>query len=193
MGWTSTHRPAGMTTLDFFRGEFPNLFTEHDVVAHNSDREGFYAAMRDRGTGEVWALVVAVQRTPSAHFNYTYKEMQDSMGPGYYGASRAVLDALTPTESQWANEWRAQVRARLDRRVPKVGDVVRFTHPFEFQDGKERDTFRLTQRQKWTRGGMRNETVAVAVLDGVTCKLPTGWAKGVGYEVLDAATIGTVA
>lgn len=166
MGWTGTHRPAGMTTLEFFQGEFPTLFATHDVLAHNTDREGFYAAMRERDTGKVWALVVGVQRTPGSHFNYSYKECSETMGPGWTGASRAVLDALTPTDHQWANEWRAEVRARLDKPQAKVGDTIRFARPITFTSGAELDTFIVAQRDKWTRAGVRKETILASVNGG---------------------------
>lgn len=34
------------------------------------------------------------------------KAMSDTMGPGYYDCPKRILDLLTPTDSEWANEWR---------------------------------------------------------------------------------------
>lgn len=182
MGWTSTHRPAGMSTVDFFRAELPMLFTRHEPVAWSTDREAFYAAMRDKETGEVWAFVVLTERNPSAHLNYSYKELEETMlGPNVTGASKAVLAALTPTTNENAIAWREAVAARLARPVAKVGDTIRFPHPFTFSDGVARDTFVVEQSQVWTKAGMRNRTVLRAT-DGAPVTIPSWKAKR--YEVL---------
>lgn len=34
------------------------------------------------------------------------KAMGETMGPGYYDCPKRILDLLTPTDSEWANEWR---------------------------------------------------------------------------------------
>lgn len=189
MGSTSTHREPGMTTLEFFQRELPTMFEQHEVVAWNSDKDGFYAAMRVTSEEAyypldvTWALVIATWRNPRDYFNYAYKVMDEQMGPGVDGASRKVLDALTGTDHQYALDWRGRVRARLDKKHAKVGDTIKLTRPLKFGDGVERDTFTIETREQWTRRGTRKQTVLRGT-DGVVVKIP-GW-KEYDYSIVTA-------
>ena len=175
MGWTSTRRPAGQDTLDFFKNEFRDLFTRVDVVAHNATRSAFYAACRDKNTGEVWALVVATERTPGAYWNYSYKEMDETCGPYEAHPSKAVLDALTPTTSEYAIEWRAKARANLNRKQAKVGDTIRFPGTLSFggEDPFTEDTFKVDWVRRYRRSGEPiKKTVLVSASTGIRVRIP---------------------
>jgi hypothetical protein len=143
MGWTSTFRAPGLSTEEFFRQEFPNTLAEGRVLASSCAGGNFYAAVRN-DDGEVWCLVVLCKRS-SGYFNFTYKEMDDRMGPNIDDCPAKILDLLTPTDSEFANDWRARCRAKVERKAnrvkPEVGDTVLFAHPLTFSDGSEHDTF----------------------------------------------------
>jgi hypothetical protein len=150
MGWTSTHREAGQADRAYFEAEFPITLREQgEIVASSTVRGVFYAAVRDRADDRVWALVVLVQRG-RGWFNFTYKEMDETAGPGAYDAPAAVLDALTATDNEWATEWRPACRARLAakaaRPAVKPGALVTFEHPLRFGNGDELATLRLVSR-----------------------------------------------
>lgn len=136
------------------------MLREHGrIVECASIRNGygetvFYAAVQNNETasyapGETWAMVVLMWRG-RGDFNFTYKEMSETMGPGDHDAPANVLDALTPTDNEWANEWRQACREKIAKKAaaPKVkpGDTVRFERPFSFSDGVDRDTFTVVQR-----------------------------------------------
>lgn len=102
MGWTSLHREPGMTDRAFFEQEFPTALTRDGEIVDCATVHGvFYAAVRrKKGTdageeGTVWALVVLTQRA-SGHFNYSYKEISESSGPGEARCPARILDLLTP-------------------------------------------------------------------------------------------------
>ena len=63
-----------------------------------------------------------------------YKTFTERSGPYYYTAPANVMAALTPTDNQWANEWRAKVWERASKNYgPKNlrdGMKVRFSVPF---------------------------------------------------------------
>lgn len=145
MGWTSTNRAAMMSTRAFLENEFPTMLGEcGEIVASGMDGSTFYAAVRQKDSGEVWALVVLTQRS-SGYYNFSYKEMSESMGPNEVGAPAKVLDALTPTEDQYALEWRQECREQLAKRAAakkvKAGTVIEFEQPVKFSDGFEYSRF----------------------------------------------------
>jgi hypothetical protein len=82
--------------------------------------------------------------SPSSFYNFTYKDMDETVGPGAYHAPRRVLEALTPTEHEYANQWRARCWANLEleEAKPRVhrGDRIRFAEPFTFSGGLQTTT-----------------------------------------------------
>lgn len=126
MGSTSTHKEAGVPVRTFFE----HYFTGATIIASGTRRDPdyvagtvdwpyeFYAAVRyDDGhphAGEVFAFVVLYAIAPSSYYNFTYKDLDETMGPVASHAPRAVLEALTPTTHEHAQAWRARapIRAR---------------------------------------------------------------------------------
>lgn len=166
MGWTSLHREKGQSNREFF-GEL--LGPGRRIIdSHTEGRTEFYAAVEDLETGEVWALVV-LTRWNRGHWNFTYKEMSETCGPGVDSCPPRLLDRLSPTESEWANEWRARCRSRAERKAANAaalvdGATVKLPSPLRFSDGSERDTF--TYRKAGRRTGL--------YADGVRFRIP-GW------------------
>ena len=170
MGATGTHRDKGIHHDDFFRSELPTTLSERgEILAsaavgipHASYDEWhgvYYAAVRQRDTGEVWALVILYRYDRRDYFNFTYKDMSESMGPGEATAPAKVLSLLTPTDNEWATAWRERCRANLARRAlaSKVtpGARVRFTEPIKFTNGAELGTLTFVERDTFADSGGR--------------------------------------
>lgn len=104
-----------------------------------------YLAVETIETGAVWAGVALVHMSRGGET--TYKEMSEDMGPGVDRCPARILDRLTPTTSDSANEWRAACRARLADRASRPtirpGARIRFAKPLTFSNGAERGTFEL--------------------------------------------------
>jgi len=85
MGWTTLHRDPGTTDREFFETEFPStLARDGKILACATVRSVFYAAVRTRESGQVWALVVLLRRSRAgagSWYNFGYKEMDERMGP----------------------------------------------------------------------------------------------------------------
>lgn len=144
MGWMTLHRFKGQTTQQFFEDQFGGRFRFHaSAVVDNV----FYAAVEntEREPGVVWGFVALLSWSPRAWYNFGYKDMDETMGPCEAHAPARVLDALTPTSSRTANNWRARCRANLvnDSVRFKVGDVVQLSNALSFTDGSKRDQFRV--------------------------------------------------
>jgi hypothetical protein len=103
------------------------------------------------GEREVWAAVILLRycRERDDPYPFGTKELEESMGPRECGCPARILDLLTPTTNQWALEWRAACRARLERslktRMPKVGTRVRFAAPVSFKNGLSEREFTVAE------------------------------------------------
>jgi hypothetical protein len=134
MGWTTTHRAKGISNDAWFQQEV--VGEGRTILASSTIKTIYYAAVRDDDTGEVWALVCLTQRMPRSHFNYGWKSMSDTMGPGAAQAPAKVLDALTETTNEYALAWRAECRKNLafkaSQPVLQPGDRVQFARAMTF-------------------------------------------------------------
>lgn len=189
MGWTFTNRPKGMTTRAFFEQEW-SIGTDQatgEFLGTAIVGSTFYAAVRTIKTGEVWALVCSTQRA-RGYYNFGYKEMDEGMGPNEAQMPAKLLDLLTPTDSQWANDWRARCRSNAHKAALAAtlqrGDVIKIiSRPLEFRN--------LAQ-------GVREIRVEDARRGYFTCleydcprfkfSLGTGWAAKYGWEIISKAT-----
>ncbi len=82
----------------------------------------YYAAVEQIRPGrarEVFAVVCLVDYNPRAFdgFIFGYKDMTENMGPYESDCPEAILDRLTPTDSDYAREWRERCRVNAARRV----------------------------------------------------------------------------
>jgi hypothetical protein len=96
--------------------------------------------------------------------------MDETMGPNGYNAPARVLDKLTPTDSQFANEWREVCRERIAIGNPKPGDLVRFEREWSFANGDHLSELVLVKR---------NTFRAPLPGYGTTYRLPADWKDSV--------------
>lgn len=108
----------------------------------------YYAAaqvMVDGVGTDIFAIVCLVTWNPKSksgeHFGY--KDMDESMGPCEDHCPAHILDLLTPTDKEHANDWRRRCRTNLERRARKVedGDRIKLAAPLTFVDGHVGDEF----------------------------------------------------
>ena len=186
MGWSTYHRPAGQTDREHFQGEIRDGLT---ILDSTTIKNVFYAACKDEQTGEVFALVYLIQRTPRDYYNFGVKAMDETVGPCYYDCPAHILDMLTPTKSEWANEWREKCRktiaAKAEARANTVkvtdGAVIKLAHPLTFRGGHEAQEFQLRVNGR-TRRWIGNPGTARQFL----CRLPQDWATRYTWEKMSA-------
>lgn len=126
MGWTSvSYREPGMSHAEFFSRELlgPGSKILESAFVPGKGEGVFYAAVEtDSDIGsKVWAMVVLIHGRAGASFSW--KAMDETVGPCEDSCPARVLDRLTPTDSQYALEWRRRCRERissLKRAVPGV-------------------------------------------------------------------------
>lgn len=168
MGWTSMHRPKGITNEEFFLAEYRKGDPNARIHACGTVGGVFYAAMETKAfPGEVWGLVVLTQWSPNDHYNFSFKEMGESAGPYFTDAPLNVLRALTPTDNERALGWRdagfLYHEQRKALRGLRDGDKVTLGSALTFTSGAVLDTF--TIRRLRNRGG-KSTRVVLADADG---------------------------
>ena len=143
MGWTTCHatnyKPNGQVDR---KAECDALLTwdtdtsKSEVVKSQMVGAVHYAAVKqvDKRDGKE-IIFAAVTLTCSGerddkYFNFGYKELSEDMGPGEVNCPKSILKLLTPTESEWANDWRERCAKAADfkkdlKAVP-IGGKIRY-------------------------------------------------------------------
>lgn len=160
MGWTYMHREPGLSDRDFFQGEFG----EGSEVLEAGTRDNVcYLACRNRNAPQmgVFAIVCLIDRfgdRRDPYFNFGYKDMDETMGPGYDDCPAKVYALLTPLEEaglsddslKWAAGWREGAEENIARRAAaaavRKGDIVEFDDAVAFTSGRSYRRFRFVER-----------------------------------------------
>lgn len=179
MGWSTYHREPGQTDREHFTSQLDDT---QQILECATIKSVFYAAVLDKRDGKVWGAVCLMQRNLSGDYNFGVKEMSDTVGPCYYDCPDRILDLLTPTESEYANEWRKTCReANAKRSEVKDGTVIRLASALKFQGGHEAQEFRLRVSGR-TRRWIANPGTDHQFM----CRLPRDWATRYAWERKEA-------
>jgi len=127
MGWLiNTHdrgyRYSNAEIRKYFESRFNSVKILHLSVYGFS--EVYMACEHPCRPGEVFAVVCLIRNTKK---EFGYKDMSEDMGPYCYNAPKKILDLLTPIDSKYANEWRAECRLRMDKlRRLRKGEIFTY-------------------------------------------------------------------
>ena len=175
MGWTSYHATYYKNGKIDRKAECDAYFLEglnrgfYEVLKSSMVGSTYYAAVKplkryDGDTGLcvdmpkeeqcAFAVVFLTSTNAKDYFNFSYKAMDEGVGPYQKECPKGILDLLTPTENKWANEWRtACYKYHADKKKNKtsslsrlpVGSVVKVTMPCDTHMYKTGDVVTLTK------------------------------------------------
>lgn len=146
MGWTETQaycRKSNGTAdikadLDRLFESTTSVFCKRIIKSqiakaqygHSSQSKVYYGALEcqeqpyhvmqrnDGGDGRtVTCVVVLIEPASDPRFDYMYKEMDEFCAPSEAACPASILNLLTPTDSEWANEWRAECRSNAESKA----------------------------------------------------------------------------
>ena len=151
MGRTFTHKPKSKSVREFFAESFDqdeNGRSGKVIDCHSTFHEAYMAyEYKENGSSRVIGLVCLLSYRPRDHFNFGYKDMDECMGPGVSNCPERILDLLTPTDSEYANNWRNRCRENIAKKTGikklKVGDVLTFERALSFNTGDELKKFEV--------------------------------------------------
>lgn len=185
MGWTSIHATHYKNGKVDRKAECDAYFMEglnrgyYEVLKSSMVGRVYYAAVKPLkkynkdingneiimdipiNEQQVFGVVFLTSIDNQDYYNFSYKDMDESMGPCYYDCPKGILDLLTPTDSEWANNWRTKCRERIEKKnnpnalnkLPE-GTVIKVTLPFDTQRYSKGTEVKLTKikygkRSKW--------------------------------------------
>lgn len=70
------------------------------------------------------------------HFNFSYKDMSEDMGPCYYDCPNSILKLLTPTNEEFAIAWRNACIEKIEKKkrglnTLPLGSKIEIVMPFD--------------------------------------------------------------
>jgi len=120
MGWFFTHGASRKDIIEYLSRPHRSDLSTHSTVARYFRGNTMYAVheikAHDGSKMERYACVYLLQRDKDG---WGYKPLEETCGPYYCDMPGKHLDMLTPTDHQWANEWRATCRKRIAARKAK--------------------------------------------------------------------------
>ena len=87
---------------------------------------------------EVFAAIVLTHVDNNDWFNFTYKEMDETCGPGNYDCPKKILKLLTPTENEHAIAWREKCSEKGNKKR-MLGRLPLGTHIKVILNGVEKE------------------------------------------------------
>lgn len=177
MGWTSynaptTYNPKTRKWVVDRKAECDKLFNcdmvkglgKYEVLKSRMVGSTYYAAVKvttyateiNPEKVQVIAAVVLTAVDSKSYYNFSYKDMDETVGPYKYDCPKSILDLLTPIENEWANNWRNKcyenIKANNDpnslNKLP-VGSVIKVTMPVDTMLYKIGDVVTLTKGLNW--------------------------------------------
>lgn len=157
MGWTEYHASCYRNKKIDRKAECDALFNDDMVLDHKvigkfevlkSSMVGstYYAAVKKTKFATetepekscVFAAVCLTSTNMKDYYNFAYKDMDETCGPYNYDCPKGILDLLTPTDNEFAKNWREKCYEKLKSKQDKnslsklpVGSVIKF------QDGRK--------------------------------------------------------
>lgn len=150
MGWTG--RYTNQSATDVVRDEI-QYGGSNRVLANRGAK---WWLVENVKTGTVFPVIALVKRRGGELLT---KLMTDEEGPHECGYPLEWLPKLSPTDGEYAIQWRERVRKyHADKKAKptlKVGDRVVFDHPIEFTDGSKYNELVYRGKWKFVAPGMR--------------------------------------
>lgn len=126
MGWTFYNAMTDFNGKVNRKAECDRLMTWNseqsagEVLKSTMRGSTYYAALKhtDKRTNEVVnvGVVILTSSDLKSGFNFGYKDMDETMGPGYYDCPKSILNLLSPTDNEYALEWRKSCIENADKK-----------------------------------------------------------------------------
>lgn len=181
MGWTEYHAATqyknGRYCVDrkaecdrLFNGDMITWDDDHkkigkyEVLKSAMVGSTYYAAVKrtkfatetEPELSSVFAVICLTSTNMKDYYNFSYKDMDESCGPYQCDCPKGILDLLTPTENEYALEWRKACYENLAKKknpnalnkLP-VGTVIQVIMPFDTKFFNQGQEVKLKKCKKW--------------------------------------------
>lgn len=118
MGWTSYHATFYKDNGAVDRkAEIDNMWNtdgKFEVLKSAMNGSTYYGAIKREN--EVFAVVYLTSGDSKDYFNFSYKDMDETMCPYYYDCPIGILKLLSETDNECALEWRKNCYERHNQK-----------------------------------------------------------------------------
>lgn len=188
MGWTSFHKPYGLSIDEIFEREFKGLqfvgkgalvnLTEYYRAVYVPPHKG----VNGTNVEGYYICLVALVHMGRGEFNFAYKDMTEDMLPYYFNCPKRILDIVEQSKPCNDNSklWRERCHDVINRKkLLDYGKVIKFKEPFDFNGGYREDTFTIINGNRY---GKRKTMKLQSYHHGFTARIPK-W-KSMDFEIL---------
>ncbi len=130
MGWTSTHAEFYKKGKVDRKAEMDNRWSQEEsgdypqlkVLKSSMVGTVYYAAVEISRSGkveEVFGVTGLTSVDNNDYYNFSYKDIDETMGGYSYDCPIGILNLLTDTENEYALEWRKKCRERHEEKKLK--------------------------------------------------------------------------
>lgn len=134
MGWTSFN--LNKPVKEWFINDYIGINNNQEVIDVSIiKRKTLYAAIRDKETNKVFALVFLLRLSPRSYYNFSYKDMDETMEPFYYDCPMKIINKLTATDNENSNIWRNKVLDYHNKMNIAKKSIIKIRGGIEFTNG----------------------------------------------------------
>ena len=199
MGWLEYHAEHYKNGKVDRKAEMDSKYNwedEHlkvEVLKSSMVGSTYYAAVKSfnkTNNFECVAAIVCLTSTNNKdYYNFAYKDMDETCGPYQCDCPKGILDLLSPTENEYALEWRKQCYENIaKKRDPNgfnklpVGTVIKVVMPFDTKYFRQGQEVRLRKLNKW--GSNRTEWIT---MNAPVCRFPARMMKMLqeNYDIIE--------
>lgn len=116
MGWIFNHEQTPINRREICR---KHVSDKYEVLKDALVGSTWYAAIKNKETGEVFASIALTKIDNSDFCNFGVKWMDEECGPYHCDCPESILNLLSPTENEWALRWRKDCREAAKERKNK--------------------------------------------------------------------------
>lgn len=158
MGWTEQRIKYWKNGKCDRKAELEDIYTYHGTNVTNEclkiSMKGNVAYVCWKGinkeTGEEFITCDVVLTSTRDGYWFGYKDMNETMNPYYYSCPKSILKMLTPTDNEYALEWRKKCAEKKDDTLSilnKCGEnsQIELTYKFDTKLAKEGDKATFTK------------------------------------------------
>lgn len=125
-------------------------------VGKGEDGKGVYEPIPENER-TTYGVVLLTTTNAKDYFNFSYKLVDESMGPCHCDCPKGILDLLSPTDNEYANQWRQACYENIAKKKNKsglsklpVGTVIKVVMPFDTNYFKQGNEVYLEKQRKWS-------------------------------------------
>lgn len=124
-------------------------------IGKDESGEGIYEPLPENER-TTFGVVFLTSTDARDYYNFSYKDLDESYGPYSHDCPKGILDLLSPTDNEYANEWRKLCYENIAKKNNKnglsklpVGSIIKVTMPFDTKYFTKGSEVKLEKRKNW--------------------------------------------